>query len=767
MALRPKYSSIGLRRDRNLSDVDDPYESLKNLLNDLVPSDEESFTPDDLKAIEGLRNERVTTENLEELIGQTTEYTDINRAVRPITPFVTLKDNVENAKVFTGDPPFLRGGDGINAKFYPSFAVRSQAEIKARGDSATQLTGDYLISQPLAATEEFNFWDQGIFQFNDKIFDTFQDSFGLVQWEGYMALSARTNSHLYAAIGTGLFLIEIDYNDDNNWTMLTSIYDEIREVSIGDISITTDGLSVTFTDTNDLSSISSRDTITHINGVPVDGEPLVIDEVSATYGTILLSRDASGILSSNITLRLQNTIGSDESSLVTRYRVADSFYSDKLHIRMTLWWPEPADPNIIDYANKYFAISYSTVSTYIPYYFFYTENPAFRADPNPLSIEYFYKRKLDPWNRESSASFTVDNSILIDYDPPVVASDRFKGIATSGSGMRYAGKGKYANDISLFSGLERGDYFVRNNEYVQISDVLNANLFEAWFERVDDLPAAMRGEGVAENYLEGGVFFGYKGIVGIYDITRFSASNPVVNAKLEGSSVEDIQVNHIVIADDASLPTYRVASVSLGSGVATIELSPLYDEGPAVSSTPFPQNTGRTLAIYRDKGLEDRSKDVFCQGVFGKRVSVDAANGQNQITLDDVNNIAIGSYVQFAGPIPSGTTVSSISGNTITLTNNILAIIPLGSTVTISPDNTNREICVVALDTAPPFVGTATGLETNTATGNAGIDANTLSIKELKVDLNAGEAVQLGAGNNYTETLSVTSGGKTYKLLID
>ena len=413
------------------------------------------------------------------------------------------------------------------------------------------------------------------------------------------------------------------------------------------------------------------------------------------------------------------------------------------------------------------SISYSSISNYLPYYFFYTENPAFRADPNPLSVEYFYKRKLDPWNRESSESFTVNNSILIDYDPPVVPSDRFKGVATSGSGMIYAGKGKYANAISLFSGLERGDYFVRNNEYVQVSNLLSFNSFEAWFEKIDDLPAAMRGEGVAENYLEGGVFFGYKGLVGIYDITGFSLSNPVVNAKLEGTSVEDIQVNHIVIADDASLPTYRVASVSSASGIATLELSPLFAEGPAVSSTPFPQDTGRTLAIYRDKGLEDRSKDVFCTNVFGKRVNVDAAPGQNQITLDDVNNVAVGSYVQFSGPIPSGTTVSSISGTTVTLTNNIITTIPLGSTVTFSPDNTNREICVVALDTAPPFVGTATGLETNAATGNAGIDANTLSIKEIKVNLNPGEVTPLGAGNNYSETLSVTSGGNTYKLLID
>lgn len=766
MALRPKYSSIGLRRDRNLSDVDNPYESLKNLLNDLVPSEEERFLPEDLKAIEGLRNERVTTTNLEELIGQTTEYTDVNRAVRPITPFVTLKDSVENAKVFTGDPPFLRGGDGINAKFYPSFAIRPQIQIINAGNTGV-ITGEIPISQPAAGTEEFNFWDQGIFQFNDKIFDTFQDSFGLIQWEGYIALSTRTNSHLYTIGTTGLIIFEVDYEDDGNWTTEVALYDEVRQVTIGDILIGEGGLSITLLDPSKLGFMSSGDTVTAINGVPVSGDPLIVDEVSSDYGVLLFNRDVTGILNSGDRLTLENVVGSDETSFSTRFRITDTFYSDKLHVRITLWWPTPADPNIIDYDNKYMSISYSSISNYLPYYVFYTEKPAFRAEPNPLSVEYFYKRKLDPWNRESSESFTVDNSILIDYDPPVVPSDRFKGVATSGSGMIYDGKGKYANAISLFSGLERGDYFVRNNEYVQVSNLLSANLFEAWFEKIDDLPAAMRGEGVAANYLEGGVFFGYKGLVGIYDITGFSLSNPVVNAKLEGTSVEDIQVNHIVVVDDASLPTYRVDSVSLGSGVATLQLSPLYDEGPVVSSTPFPQNTGRTLAIYRDKGLEDRSKDVFCTNVFGKRVNIDAAPGQNQITLDDVNNVAVGSYVQFSGPIPSGTTVSSISGTTVTLTNNILTTIPLGSTVTFSPDNTNREICVVALDTAPPFVGTATGLETNAATGNAGIDANTLSIKEIKVNVNAGEATPLVAGNNYTETLSVTSGGNTYKLLID
>ena len=59
MSQSRKYRSFGVRRENNLSDIDNKVQALNNLLNDLPGVEEESgitFISEDLDAIRGLKD---------------------------------------------------------------------------------------------------------------------------------------------------------------------------------------------------------------------------------------------------------------------------------------------------------------------------------------------------------------------------------------------------------------------------------------------------------------------------------------------------------------------------------------------------------------------------------------------------------------------------------------------------------------------------------------------------------------------------------------
>jgi hypothetical protein len=129
--------------------------------------------------------------------------------------------------------------------------------------------------------------------------------------------------------------------------------------------------------------------------------------------------------------------------------------------------------------------------------------------------------------------------------------------------------------------------------------------------------------------------------------------------------------------------------------------------------------TNSYVYVYANAGIVDKSLDVFCVGVFGQTVAAQGAAafaevGATTLTLTSVAGVGAGMAVQFVNAIPPLTTVVSITGNTITLSNPLFGRINQDETVVFAPigTDTNKEICVLPLDISPPFVGTQTGLDT-------------------------------------------------------
>jgi hypothetical protein len=128
--------------------------------------------------------------------------------------------------------------------------------------------------------------------------------------------------------------------------------------------------------------------------------------------------------------------------------------------------------------------------------------------------------------------------------------------------------------------------------------------------------------------------------------------------------------------------------------------------------------------VCASSGLKDLSAEQQCVGVTGKEAIANSTT--NTITVTDNEGLVVGMYVQFltgttaSDRIADNTQITQINGNVLTLSNNVIGTIAPGATIvfieeavynSISGDK-NREFCILPLNTAPPFAGTADGLAT-------------------------------------------------------
>lgn len=296
-----KYDKFGLRRDKNLSDVEDSSLALTNILNDLaLPG--QTFIDKDLLVINNLAQTNVVADNFiniadgavkttqlrkvynvlvefpnqtvsvdpgfEFLIGDVdAQLINVAQIVEPeesgneneywetvlsiqtppvelslqigdtldignvpytilavigvsdtqnvftLKPQVTLNDQLQYYYLSTGEDVKTTSGNGLNSFFFPS------TEIYPLIDEVT-LAID-VIAHPLNEFNPllygpFDFWDNGSFWLDRKIFDTnrFNDTAGGIYWEGYVNLDPLTSSSTadYRILTNGYFMA--DYYDE-------------------------------------------------------------------------------------------------------------------------------------------------------------------------------------------------------------------------------------------------------------------------------------------------------------------------------------------------------------------------------------------------------------------------------------------------------------------------------------------------------------------------------------------------------------------------
>jgi len=696
-----KYVVFGLRRDRNLADVENPEVALNNLLNNIVNDPVGNFLSEDLDAIRGLQNTNINSSILSELSGITVEsssITELNGNLvivnSPVEPLLRLQDRLENAKIDTGEIPAIQGGDGLLARFI------SSADINSGTKSST---GDNIFNFNPEQTVEV-FWESGYFNFPPFLDERFDDEYGGIQWTGYFVPELKDPAAVLDIYTTGLFIFEIDPTETDSWQTISSIYSEDRILTTTESG---SGLTQVTLDPEEIKFVAVGDYIDIQNEVRVD-------TVNASTSVITFSNPVNV---NNNQLVVTKILG--ETTTRSRVEMPPVEVGKQLKVRLSFWFPNNGE----ELLEKYLEIDYRGQGDILRYTRLYSEKPSDILEE--FEIRKFLLDAVSPSQNNVGSSSNrknvyLNNSLILSYSP--------EGL-TSLTAIRKQGP----TSISFFdsSNIITGNMgSVRDGNIVVPADPTNVSI-DKIIRIKDTIGTNTR---VVDNNI--GVtstisvnFIEHRGFIGWYKATSADA------------------VITLTLGDTANLSKgFLVITPTNNSYIKVTEIT---------SPTTFVTDTNLELVgtqiiyVYSDRSLVDKSKDVFCNGVFGKVLSVTATAGVNTLTVDSVDGVITGQYVQFDGIIPAATQVTNIQGNVLTISNPILQEITASNTIVFVPEaaggTINREGCIVPLDTAPPFVGTTVGLSSNGRgiKSNPIISSLTVSVDKLSANMSA---------NNVTST---------------
>ena len=111
------YKRIGIRRDRNFSDLSNPTAGLENLLDTLVDVSGTQFLFTDLAAIKNIFARGLTNDAYLNIAGSSVKFTTQNGVTASFNPRITYQNRLDKIQIFSGIPR-LNGGDGLTAKYY-------------------------------------------------------------------------------------------------------------------------------------------------------------------------------------------------------------------------------------------------------------------------------------------------------------------------------------------------------------------------------------------------------------------------------------------------------------------------------------------------------------------------------------------------------------------------------------------------------------------------------------------------------------------------
>jgi hypothetical protein len=750
-----KYIKFGLRADRNLADLEDPGEALGNLLNDISTQvddngDRTGFTTSDLSAIVGLRNtglaDNVTVDgasiDLAGLNNSLVEYTPIASPTTTleVQPRITIQDNINNFKSILVDPPWVNGGDGPITKFIPSSRINTSISSTTKGNSSavavaslgsTNLYSTLVDASLFPIVEGEDFWNNGVFQLSSKVHPTFPNTYGMIQWTGYLS-----SVFIQEWESTGLFMIEQDIIDDgtnNNWTTLKSVY--ATSFTLANVSWANDGTTTTFTlGSTESQRLAQVKAVCRMMKVTIGGTVYTVNSVNEAAGTCTVL----GALTSTATSLTFSWSLSDDTIRTGSLNFEEPRTGGKVRFRYTVWWPNPTDiglPGNTTYRTKRFAFAIEN-SDRLPFsmiYSTYDRNQTF----GEYTYEYFKRNRAGVLKQDSTYPLRVNATTVMNYAPPGDLSNVVRSMtsgATTVTPRSFILSDSFGRLQGTFSGCELGDWLVfsiSSNIYAFQIEEIRSDTIVYISQNVLTVTGAARGTAVAN-----GIVFKNLGLVGLFRLESAGGTQGSIYPLL-GTTVspDNVYPDYIAVgiqsAGTAGFKPLRITAVSDKlSNPKTITTLNYLSNGSSLPST-----TTHICAVYSSRGLEDLSSVDQCKGVYGREVDVTATAGTTAITLTTNVGVSVGDFVQFAGAggiadpvITEGTTVSSLTGGTIV---NLSAGVRTGKSLNKASTlifikaadrsihgTANKEYCVIPLNTAPPFEGTDLGLVTPSSNPN-------------------------------------------------
>jgi hypothetical protein len=709
---RPSFNNIGLRRDLNLSDVDNPENALNNLLNNLVVTDEgQTFGGGDLDAIKGIANSTVTNADIGKMANLAVKNAYLDPETSEIVeevaiPLITVKNQLDTITATTSDPPFFNGGDGLFADFYEWDQINDNLNINSRGSDV--VFGNSNVRK--------KYWTTGLFEFSNKLDEGLDGANGAIQWEGFYVPDSSGTSTINIGV-TGLFILEFG-NEDGTYEIKKNVYKQERRVFA--TSGTSASTRVNLT-RQEAATVANGDKVTAV--FDNNGAAILQTEIesglfvnSAGSTALFLNQEVTLPEDSRLDLSIAENIGGEEYRLSIPLVNLEKYVSRK--IRITLWWPGEET----NYFNKVLDANLSTLqrpgSGSFPYWYLYTEVGEINTDE---SFKGFYDKRLlqgggvigpeDPINSTQYNEFASISPLAMRYTPPLVYADILR------AEYRYS----TLEDSEVLSVSNTSPY----TDDIEIGNIVFANSLPNAVSEVVD---------IARN-----------NIVIVKDAAESDASLDIKFIDHRGFAASDLCTstgNTVSVNSNANIRVGDVVVTETYSGSVYIRVTDVLGNTQFTTSVNLNISSLERIYIYRDVGLSNHALDNYCIGVIGKEVTATSLSGQDYITLNNVDDIGIGNIIQSSPFIetvdqysPGTLTVvteinpSGYPANTVRISKNIrstdangnpIGDMVAGTTVVICPSNTvqNKEACVIPLNTAPPFIGTPAGLRTTDGGGS-------------------------------------------------
>ena len=244
------YKRVGIRRDRNFSDLSSPTAGLENLLDTLVDDSAFTFLSTDLGAIKNIFARGLTNDNYLRIAGSAIKFTTPSGVTASFNPRITYQNRLDKVQIFSGIPR-LAGGDGLTAKYYQNDQITfdEHSDFQYNVDPNSTNAEVFTDTTNEGAIEDDNFWEAGNFTYTGNVHPQSAKVNTGVKWEGYF-IPTITGRVFFNTSSTGYFTIDfqqVGYEEDNDGNIISSgIGTYTEHVRIG-ISTSISGISSTST----------------------------------------------------------------------------------------------------------------------------------------------------------------------------------------------------------------------------------------------------------------------------------------------------------------------------------------------------------------------------------------------------------------------------------------------------------------------------------------------------------------------------------------
>ena len=769
------YKRVGIRRDRNFSDLSNPTAGLESLLDSLVDVSGTEFLSTDLGAIRNVFARGLTNQNYLNIAGSATKFTTPGVSEPPVTvsfdPRITYQNRLDKLEVFTGTPR-LAGGNGLTAKYYQNDQINFDtfADFNYNVDPNTTAADVFSGITTEGVIADDNFWEEGDFDYEGNVHPQSAKVNTGVKWEGYYIpkITGTVDFYVYS---TGYFTVDfqqVGYQEDGDKTIISSgigTYTEHARVGITTVIPGISGTSGTNTITvsgaanlEKMNTIGIGMTVVHSSKIAPgtviarDGGfdkvtgVITLEPPAGTPNAVIGNISAEDItFTRSLGTRIAHFFTTQVLSAYERYRIRiryfyhKNFESKDVVREFDIDYREKDMPNADDIRfNRLFSLDYDFSDSAKGAFNIFNDNSVRFGGSNLVGIgnstnksEYVKVKS----NGKVDITYQVKQSLGSDTASKTTGIIRRNTPCTLVSG---------SSVISINNGLttdiEIGNYVFGTG----IPD--NARVIEVVINQFVIIDKVTSTTGTPTL-----TFINHRGFIkkvtGSHTGTTIVGITPGLKADPSTEKTINTDVQKGMVAIGSNLNQYTVIT-SLGLNNMNLSKN--------VSATG-----SADVYIYQSRGLKDNSLQKFCD-TFTTTPSVQCLIATAPVTSGSVIPVSILGAINSGNAVnwniqgfnfASGTKIQSIDTTKnppeITLTQNIDKEIVSGTQFTATLNTDDRQLCCPPTDTSPPFTANVEGLNTNIGERpNLRFENGNLIFSQLTIQNN---------GSNITDASSTSS----------